>query len=221
MRVGVIESLIKDGVRAGPYKVRVSRASRGRFKEEVNIDLAISAGAGEEPLLSMKVFQGRPPHYRPWIEVFNIRPEVRVGDVILRYFGSAVEDAVLGKVADALEAGEWVFVEYYRDGETLKALERGVPPPATRLGLKLLKLGFTWFKDWYYPEGFMEGGPKLQAGKPASRSHRDDSLMRLLEELSEFIESGEGVGDDVVRRAVARAREATDLIREWLRSPEP
>ncbi len=216
MREEIIVEFVRNGLKAGPYIVRAKKVSKGRFAEEVNIDLTVSLGSYEEELLHLKVFTGRPPYYRPWIEVFGIRPVIRLGEATLRYFGSVVEDEVLKMLAKALEDGERLFVEYYTDEETMKALDIGVPPPATRLGLKLLALGFTWFKNWYYPEGFMEGGPKLQAEKPLSEEHKERQLRNLMKELLDFISSSRTSGNEYLLRSVKRAEEAVRIIKRML-----
>ncbi len=56
-------------------------------------------------------------------------------------------------------------MEYYEDRQTLRELKEGKPPEETRLGKKLKALGYRYLRDWYYPEGWMEGGYKLQAEK--------------------------------------------------------
>lgn len=212
MKIEVIESLVEKGIQADSYQITALRVSQGRVREELNVDLAISLNTAKELLLSLKVFKGRYPYYKPWIEVFNMKPEIRIGLNTLYYFDSNVEDVVLSMVASALEPGERVFVEYFRDSETMKALMENVPPPATRLGFKLFKLGFTWFKDWYFPEGFMEGGPKLQAEKPLNETHRARNLRRIRVELEEFIKANMKPDEIVVEKAVSRAIEALKLI---------
>lgn len=74
-----------------------------------------------------------------------------------------------------LPAGGKLFVTYIRDNETREMLYKGFSPPDTPLGFSLLKAGFTWFKDWYYPEGGNEGSPKLQANKPLNKEDEKDN----------------------------------------------
>ena len=47
--------------------------------------------------------------------------------------------------------------------QTLEELKSGKPAEETRLGSKLKALGYKYFRDWYYPVGWMEGGYMLQA----------------------------------------------------------
>ncbi|MCX8060060.1 MAG: DUF1122 family protein, partial [Aquificaceae bacterium] len=102
-------------------------------------------------LLFIKAFYGRKPHWKEWVELFHVEPH---------FFGSQEEDELLRIVSRHFRR---VFVEYYEDSQTLEELRRGVPPQETRLGSKLRALGYRYFRDWYYPEGWLEGGYKLQA----------------------------------------------------------
>jgi len=159
---------------------------RGRFREEANYELYLGPGAGAR-LLVVKCFAGRPPYYARWVEVFAVLPEVEVGGRRTPFAGSELEALLLGLLAERLRGGESLFIEYTYDAETSKLLRLGAPPAATRLGFLLFQLGFTWFKDWYFPEGFMEGGPKLQCEKPASEEARLRHLSRLKEEVAAFV----------------------------------
>lgn len=95
------------------------------------------------------------------------------------------DDAVLEPLAGELGAGCSLMVAYER-GPTFDALRRKVPPAATPIGLALLRAGCRWLKDWYYPEGGLEGGMKLQGVVPLSESHRRRSANALLKELEEW-----------------------------------
>jgi hypothetical protein len=76
----------------------------------------------------------------------------------------------------------------YEGDETERALRRKVPPPATPVGLALLRAGCRWFKDWYFPEGGREGGTKLQATLPLDDERRLASEDRLVQELRAFLD---------------------------------
>ncbi len=135
-----------------------------------------------EHLVSVKVFCGRLPVYKPWVEVFNASvADEKPG--IPGFHGSKAESWILDLAGEKLEGGESFFIEYYTDPDTLRDLERGVPVPATRLGFELLKRGFTWFKVWYYPEGFSEGGQKIQAQKPVSPDRLKEHLEEIIRDL--------------------------------------
>ena len=168
---------------------------KGRFPEERNLEIRVSQGSVEATVAYAKVFYGRPPHYRAWVEIFGIKPFV-VLEEPLEFFDSPVEDVLLSVFSENLRGGEWFFVEYVSDSVTLKQLLSGFPPSTTRLGFKLYRLGFTWFKDWYFPEGFMEGNPKLQAEKPLNEKQWRRSLENILSEIEDVLKKygGRSVG---------------------------
>ena len=119
----------------------------GRFVEEENITLAKDG----KRLMYIKAFYGRKPYWKEWVELFHIDPS---------FFGSNFEDKLYQITSKYFRR---VFVEYYEDKQTLEELKSGKPAEETRLGSKLKALGYKYFRDWYYPEGWMEGGYKLQA----------------------------------------------------------
>jgi len=118
---------------------------RPSSKEEFKVELKL----GGSHLCHIKIFTGRPPHYGPWAEVFNLSPDF-VGPV------GAPRLLRLTQIHGA---------EYIEDGETFNALRRGISPEETWLGRLLTRCGFCIIKDWYFPEGWLEGGMKLQAEK--------------------------------------------------------
>ncbi len=183
---------------------------KGRFREEANYELYLGSEA-DVRLLVVKCFAGRPPHYAKWIEVFSVLPEIDVGKGRIPFAGSELETLLLDLLAKELEGGESLFVEYAYDLETSKLLKLGAPPVVTRLGFLLFQLGFTWFKDWYFPEGFMEGSPKLQCEKPLSEEARLKHLAKLKEEVAAFAIELERLSGDArlsaeALRAVERAK---------------
>ncbi|MCS7110919.1 MAG: DUF1122 family protein [Ignisphaera sp.] len=155
----------------------------GRFPEERNVELHLSMGGVQRRLLVLKVFYGRPPHYRRWVEVFSIASSLTFNGRVFVFAGSVYEERLIECLSMFLEGGERLFIEYIYDDETRRGLELGVPPPLTRLGYMLIQKGFTWFKDWYFPEGFMEGSPKLQAEKPVDEGSRRRHLEELCREV--------------------------------------
>jgi len=183
---------------------------KGRFLEEVNYELRLGFGTGAR-LLALKCFAGRPPYYAKWVEVFAVLPEIDVEGRKIPFAGSELEALLLDLLARELEGGEALFVEYIYDPETSKLLELGAPPVVTRLGFLLFQFGFTWFKDWYFPEGFMEGGPKLQCEKPVGEEARFKHLAKLREEVAAFIPELHRLSSDTklgaeAARALNRAR---------------
>ena len=169
----VFDSLLA-GVEAKPYMVTATRR-RARFPEEHDYTVTIR-GPNCMDYFNIRVFDGRPPFYKPWIEVYNITPLGESG-----CFAGPVEDLILALSSRALGPGGKLYIEYGWDPETLDELQRGVPPHFSRLGLRMALHGFTWLRDWYYPEGFWEGGQKLGGEKPvdarSARRHIEEAIL--------------------------------------------
>jgi len=195
------------GVEAGPYLVYAKQFTPGRFVEEENTRILVARGGREAHLLFLKLFHGRPPHYAPWVELYAINWEPLPG---LRYADSALERKLLSLVAGHLPPGGKIHVEYLGDRETEEQLQRGYPEPASRLGYLLFTLGFTWLKDWYFPEGFLEGEFKLQGEKPLTEADRERQLSRAAAALRRFL--GEKCDDEVCLRARSRAERLLEAI---------
>lgn len=185
MRKEKLEKVLKalrEGLKLGDILLRSGEPKGGRFVEELNLDIYAFRKDSRLSLLYVKIFTGR-AHYRDWIEIFGISREVFGRN----YFGSELE----GKVLDLFcPLTGRIFVEYFEDKETVRELSAGVPPALSRLGFELAKRGFTWFKDWYFPEGLMEGGHKLQAEKPSSDEWRERHVKKIEEGLRKFLKTG-------------------------------
>ena len=117
-------------------------------------------------------FSGR-GFYTPWLEI-DYDPWPRT---------EGIEDDLFSFIYDFLPRGSKLFVTYLKDLETRKMLLQGYNPADTPLGFSLLKAGFTWFKDWYFPEGGNEGVPKLQANKAFTENDETRELRELLGEV--------------------------------------
>ena len=109
------------------------------------------------------------------------------------------------------------MVAYQDHKETRDDLERGYPAPATPLGYLLWKSGCTWFKDWYFAEGFWEGNVKLQGNKPLNDRDRRDDLLRTRKELTDFLDREK---DRASKEAIQRSEEIIkDVEKELLSDP--
>ena len=201
--------LLKKGLSIDDILIYTKNASGGRFLEELNLDIYLKKATEETFLMYMKVFLGRKPYCRQWVELFNIKNNMDGITDTIEYFGSHVEIALISLVAKFIEPGGKIFIEYENDLETKKQLNAGFPMPITRLGYILFKEGFTWFKDWYFPEGYMEGGQKLQAEKPLDDGVEDRQLAEIDNEVKAFLETINNVEPDksYVARAIKRARD--------------
>jgi hypothetical protein len=159
------------------------------------------------------------------VELANARGDLAASGLI--FWGDSIQGlrpwadlvvtdlSVLPEVARALGPGASIMVAYGNDA-TQFALRRKVPPQATPLGLALLDAGCRWFKDWYFPEGGLEGSMKLQGVVPLDEEHMRRASRRLLEELESWerklLGRGEGTSADKTKAETALVR----LRREWL-----
>ena len=165
-------------------------AKRGRFPEEEDAVVSLDDGV----VARVKHFAGRrSAGARPWLEA------------TLPQRDEDFSAEVVGLLAELLPPGGYLMLGY-GDDETERGLKRRFPPVATPLGKALFDAGATWFKDWYYPEGWLEGGLKLQGNKPASEEARNAHLAELAAELEEWLPHVESADDEIARRARERAR---------------
>lgn len=179
-----------QGIPAGEWILRAERVSSGPLAEQKSLSVAVDG----QRLLDILVFTGRKPHWRAWVELYAIRPAILIGGREVPFFGGPLEEALLQAVAEHLGPGERIFVEYVGDSQTLRELHQGVPPVLSRLGFLLFRLGFTWFRDWYIPEGLREGEPKLQAEKPLNEEARKRHERTLIREIQAFLRRGNPSG---------------------------
>ncbi len=181
-------------LREGWNGFRAVEVAPGRFVWERNLTLHLNGRF----VMYLKVFNGY-SYYRPWVEAYEIE----------EWFHNLEEEgrlyALLFEKSPPLSR---VFVEYSSDPETERALRLGVPPEISRLGYLLLKAGYRNLRNWYYPEGLKEGGPKLQ-GEKLSEEHppRDPTA-----EIEEFVRVADTEYPEV-RRALERANEVLSLLK--------
>ena len=183
---GIVPGL-EAGINAGGFLIYAEKVTTGRFVEEKDADVFIKYGEMTAHLLYAKIFTGRKPDYLPWTEVYGINKNVYLGRKRFSFYGSEAERKLFSFISEKLPPGGDLFVEYDGDPLTKRQLELGYPVCVTRLGSILFGLGFTWFKDWYYPEGFLEGGKKIQAQKPLNATSRKRNLSRTARILEKFL----------------------------------
>ncbi len=195
--MNLIEDL-KKGIKFKDFCIFAGRISRGRFPEEYNMDLFLRKDKREIFILNLKYFEGRKPFYRKWLEIFN------VGE---NFFDSEIEDFFLEFISKDIKGGEKIYFEYIKDKETYDFLFRGNPLYLSRLGFKLLKLNFTWMKDFYFPEGFWEGSPKILAEKPVDEKSKKEHLNRIKKEIEKFFEEKKNSNDPLILKGLKRREE--------------
>jgi hypothetical protein len=192
----MVRDIVKNlerGVVLNDHTVYINTAVKGRFQEELDLDVYLKKNSDEAHLLYLKIFDGRRPYYRPWVELYGIDGRIHVGNSDIDYFNSPLEKSFLQYLAKHIGPGENLFVDYHKDTETRKQLEKDIPAAVSRLGFMLYRLGFTWFKDWYFPEGFMEGEQKLQAEKPLNELEKNRQLKKIHESVMSSLRKIESV----------------------------
>ncbi|MEM3400199.1 MAG: DUF1122 family protein [Candidatus Micrarchaeia archaeon] len=196
---------LKNGINIENSTLYAKKVWKGRLSEETNAALYIKNENEENFVASAKFYYGSKPYNRPWAEIFNISN--KPSPSLSSFFGSAFENALLALIARHLEPGGYIFVEYYEDRETQYCLMVGFPAPITRLGYQLFNLGFTWFKDWYFPEGFMEGGQKLQAQTALDNASKERHLLQIKSEVAAFLKTAPQFDkSEYLLRAIERAK---------------
>ena len=178
------------GKRLNDYVLHVDNVSLGRFVEEINFELYLKTIGGEiseNPAVKGKYFLGRGEFYKPWLEIYYGNRVMFKSSKIVDLSEEGLDASLFKHLSNLLPPGSHIMVVYLNHEETKKGLEHGVPAPATTLGYLLWKSGCTWFKDWYFAEGFLEGDIKLQGSKPLNEENRRDDLVEIGRALTEFL----------------------------------
>ena len=195
------------------YTLQPGDFKRGRTDREAYFNLFLSreGSLSLAPIVQGLFFVGRGDYIKAWIE-FRYNPAATFDD------GKAVdleEEGLTARLFSMLGGlippGGSMMAIYGAEAhaisaDTEKGLKRSFPPAATPLGYYLWKSGMRWFKDWYFPEGWMEGGMKLQATRPLDQDVRAQREAKAKEELGRFASamSGSGLGaleEKALRRA--------------------
>lgn len=160
-------------------------------------------------------FQGLKPWYGPWIEItYPYSFRILDDTMVFSYFNSDIEKKMISLCCQHLPSAGKIFVSYDQDMETAKGLMLHIPPPLTRLGFLLFQDGCTWFKDWYFPEGGMEGGQKLQGEKPLDQKNKERQMHEMRKQIMSYIESKKDVFplDSVENQALKRSTNVLKLL---------
>lgn len=203
-----------EGRELEEFRLRLRDFRRGRTDRETYFNLFLEKGEAVSvaPVVQGLYFMGRGEHIRPWIE-FRYQPGLPFSD------GSEVdleETGLTGRLfsllGELVPPGGSMMVIYGGERhamlrETERALKRGFPPHVTPLGYHLWNEGFRWFKDWYFPEGWLEGAMKLQATRPLEEAIRLRREEEARGELSDFLSRTrtERERDLVLEKALSRA----------------
>ncbi|MFQ6129746.1 MAG: DUF1122 family protein [Candidatus Hadarchaeaceae archaeon] len=198
-----------NGKKLDGYSVKMGKTSAGRYPEAVNFELYLVDQEGEScdnPVVWGTFFGGRGEAYKPWIEIYFREEAAFKSSGTLKLAEAGVDEAFFRALVELIPPGGHIMVVYLDHEETRKGLEQGVPAPATPIGHLLWKSGCTWFKDWYFAEGFREGDVKLQGDKPTNEENRRKDLLEIHQALYEFLRK-EKSENELFARARERAKE--------------
>jgi hypothetical protein len=219
LKKNIISSIEGKGLNG--YILEVANLSRRRFVEETNFELFLKNAKGEtseNPVVRGTHFSGRGEYYKPWLEIYYYNRVSFSPSKILDLSEKGLDKKMFKLLLRLIPPGAHIMVVYLNHEETRKGLERGVPPPATPIGYLLWKSGCTWFKDWYFAEGFMEGDVKLQGNKPLNEAHRRKNSLQIRKELTAFLKK-EKADEKLFLEAMKRAENILKDI-ENLRKPK-
>ena len=175
------------GIKPGKCNLYARSIEPGRIAGEEKLDIHLKCPDHDQHLLYLRLFHGRGRYYRPWAEFTGIDNEaITISGGQDSFLGSIYELRLIELISSDLPGGGKIYIPYEQDHETAFGLSFGFPPLLTRMGFLLFKNDFTWFKDWYFPEGGSEGSQKLQGEKPLNDKDRSRHLGELLKEVKIF-----------------------------------
>ncbi len=85
---------------------------RGRFREERDLEIYVKSDEKEFLPLRMKIFMGRKPYYRQWIELYDISPYLNISKR-KAFFGSELEFKLNRLIHDSLEPAGKLLCRIY------------------------------------------------------------------------------------------------------------
>jgi hypothetical protein len=183
-----------QGRRLDGYSLVVTDFKKGRTERETyfNAFLSRDGDLSLVPVIQGLFFVGRGDYIKAWIE-FRYAPRVEFPEgvfVDLEELGLSGE--LFSILSEMIPPGGSMMVIYGAEPHPLstyteKGLKRSFPPATTPLGYYLWKNGFRWYKDWYFPEGWMEGAMKLQATRPLDEDIRLQREAKARKELERFV----------------------------------
>lgn len=190
---------------------------RGRTVKEAYFSIFLSCPVGDsaEPVVQGLYRRDVEKAFISWVE-FRYRPSVRLpGRGTFDLVEAGLTEALFLHLRGLIGPGGAFHVIYgaephpfFRETET--GLRRGFPPPLTPLGAALWRCGFRWFKDWYFPEGWLEGSMKLQATLPLDAGSAEERKKEMEQEVERFVrrvQEGKVERGELLERALLRARE--------------
>jgi len=184
---GQIQNILENGVSIDNFTFYRLHLLSGRSFREQRTTLILKDTHQRINIADVIFFSGIEPWYHPWIELtypYDLDKEIEGKRFV--YFNSSIEKKILELFCKCLPPAGKLFVSYETDDETRKGLMMNIPPVITRLGYLLFIDGCTWFKDWYFPEGGLEGGQKLQGEKPFNKSDKKRHFKQIRHDVLKF-----------------------------------
>jgi len=117
-----------------------------------------------------------------------------------------------------IPAGGHLMVSYEDEqkihNDTLRSLNRGIPPALTSLGRLLFMAGFHHIKNWYLSEGGFEGPRKLWAEKALTTTVARAYLESTAQHIEGFVQRNPGSDHSQLEEAaLERSKEILEVIR--------
>jgi hypothetical protein len=187
------------GAELDGYTLEPKDFKQGRTDRECYFNLFLSRQGvlSTGPIVQGLFFTGRGDYIKAWIE-FRYNPSAAfAGGTAVDLEESKLTARLFSLLGELIPPGGSMMAIYGAEAhaisaDTEKGLKRSFPPAATPLGYYLWKTGMRWYKDWYFPEGWMEGGMKLQATRPLNQEIRAQREAKAGEELEKFIAGLQG-----------------------------
>ena len=173
--------------------------------------LQLDGGAGPRRFIEALYNDGPYPGQN-WVEIYDLDRPAALADQ--EHFAPGLLP-YLRPVADAIPPGGHLMAEYEKlDWHTTqRGLLAGIPPVATPLGALLFDLGVgDSFKDWYFPEGGMEGNRKLQGNRAFTDAQRAEMRVKRAEELRMFLTAPRHAPAEIDARAREDAARILDAL---------
>ena len=185
--------IILNGRKLGDLTLQLTDVRKGAFADVFSFSLL----ADGHTVVSGLCYSGS-RYIKPWLEI-DYSPVS--GDEL-----DETGEALFQLLSELIPPGGHISVAYLDHKITARALLSGVPPAATPIGYLLWLCGCRWFKDWYFAEGWKEGGIKLQGEKPLNEERERENTAKIVTELAEFFDKAGYVEPEIegVCKALAR-----------------
>ena len=183
-----------EGRKVGEYTVHVQGVRKGSFAGVFSFSLLVDS----HETISGLYYRGS-TWIRAWLEI-DYSPAS--GDEL-----DPTGESLFQLLSELIPPGGHLSVAYLEHKITARALLSGVPPAATPIGYLLWRCGCRWFKDWYFAEGWKEGGIKLQGEKPLNETRKKENTAKIIEELTAFLNKEGYVEPEIEEVCKALARQ--------------